>query len=150
MSAFKDILDGVRVTHVDGTPLKPGEVPNDCGYCNGGAERQPPQVDCPVCRGTGVHPTKALALVASDGDGHGAVLEHNGALYYDLEENGIKDLEELGLGEAPDGLSVFEGRYTGGGYNSYNGDYDDVYLGGTFRELTRADWDAIIEKKRLF
>lgn len=125
---------------------------NDCSYCSGTrAEPKAPAPDCPGCRGTGEWPHVAKAVVASDGNGHGAVIEHNGGmLHMDIHDNGLTDLGDLGLDNAPAGLSVFEGHYEGGGYNGYSGDYDDVSLEGDFRDLTRAEWDAIIEKKRIF
>jgi hypothetical protein len=143
MSHISELFKHIDVVAADGS-----EPVNDCNYCRGMGERL--QTYCPVCRNTGVHPTKVQALVMSNGKGGGGVLEHNGSMYYDLEESGLHELSDLGLDEAPEGLSVFEGRYTGGGYDSYNGDYHDAYLEGDFRELTRQEWDAIIEKKRLF
>ena len=127
-----------------------GVTGNDCGFCRGPDDNpQAPNPECPVCRGTGVYPTKILALIASKG-GLGAVLEHNGALWYDLEESGLSTLEDLGFSEAPDGLSIFEGKYRGGEYDSHNGDYNDTWPDGDFRELTPAEWDAVKEKRQVF
>jgi hypothetical protein len=43
----------------------------------------------------------------------------------------------------PPGISVWEGRMSGGGYNAHTGDYNDCYLKGTCRSPTDAEWARI-------
>ncbi len=53
----------------------------------------------------------ALAVVASDGRGNGAVLWTVGAhLNLEIEEMGLHRLDELWLDDAPLGISVWEGK----------------------------------------
>lgn len=85
------------------------------------------------------------AVVASK-DGDGCVLYTAGPHVKSLqEETGTHRLDDLGLDDAPDGISVWEGKITGGGYDSFNGDYHDTFLKGEFREPTHYEWQMIRE-----
>jgi len=65
------------------------------------------------------------------------------ALRHEMEEAGLHFLSDLGLDDAPEGISVWEGKYVwhrGGWENPDDGDSEAV---GTFRELTEAEWDSV-------
>jgi hypothetical protein len=82
------------------------------------------------------------ALVACDGEGHGVVLWWvGGHLEEEIEEAGLRRLDELGLDDAPQGLSVWEGRY------EYFRPEDDPapHAVGTFRDLTDPEAEAVLE-----
>lgn len=87
----------------------------------------------------------SLAIVASDGAGHGAVLFTAGPhVAFDIHEIGLRDLWDLGLDDAPSGVWVWEGKHVGGdGSRSPEGDYSDAYLQGTYRPLTDEEWAAL-------
>lgn len=86
----------------------------------------------------------SLAVVACDGDGHGCVLHTVGPhVAFDMREIG-RDLDDLGLDDAPAGISIWEGVTAGGGYAG-DGDYHDTYLSGAFRAPTDDEWKAIRE-----
>lgn len=88
---------------------------------------------------------KSLAVCASDGD-DGCVLWTVGPhVQFDITEGGLGNkLSDLGLDDAPIGISVWEGK-TAGGARTWEGDYDDTYLVGTFRAPTDEEWAAIRE-----
>jgi hypothetical protein len=84
------------------------------------------------------------AVIASDGK-NGAVVFHIGEhIKEDLTHLGYS-LSDLGLDSAPRGISIWEGCWAGGGYDSYNGDYFDIYLVGKFRQPTDDEWICIKE-----
>jgi len=73
----------------------------------------------------------SLAIVACDGKGHGTVLFTAGPHVRSfIEEVGTSALGDLGLDDAPHGLSVWEGCIIGGGRDEH------TKLSGTFRKLT--------------
>lgn len=81
--------------------------------------------------------------VAGDDPSAGMVLWYDGA-WLDVEINEVGQgfmLEDLGLHEAPAGVSIWTGRYVTTEYDSpeYGRDYDTEAV-GTFRELTPAEW----------
>jgi len=85
------------------------------------------------------------ALVACNERGHGAVVAWVGAdLYLEICEAGLSDLGDLGLDDAPFGLSIWEGRYmtyrTG---NPLDGEDYDTEAKGAFRDLTDEEWAAV-------
>jgi hypothetical protein len=170
MNAITKIADALKSMKVDGPDTAQG-----CNYCGRGHSRdfvsdephiQEPSAEidkfgyrvsdnCTICRGTGEDYKEHKLLIAGDGKGNGSVLEYRGwGPTMDIRESGLTDLGDMGLDEAPLGLSIFEAtKYNAGGhYNGFTGDYSDPtgYEDGDFRELTRQEWDAIIEKKRLF
>jgi hypothetical protein len=84
------------------------------------------------------------ALVACDGDGHGCVLQYVGAgLQYMLEEGAGRELVDLGFDDAPDGISVWEGRLATSEMWTDCGREYDCELVGTFRELTDDEWASL-------
>lgn len=87
------------------------------------------------------------AVIAYNAREFGIVLWYVGAhVATMIEQIGAHDIDELGFeNEAPIGISVWEGKITGGRYNSYAGDYDDCYLTGTYRQPTGEEWLAIRE-----
>lgn len=83
------------------------------------------------------------AVVACDGDFHGCVLFTVGAhVNFEIKEVGLRGLDEIGLDDAPPGISIWEGITSGGGI-AYDGDYLDTYLTGSFRAPTDEEWNAI-------
>ena len=80
------------------------------------------------------------AVVASDGKGNGCVMHYVGA-HLDQWRSDVGDsLKDLGLDEAPAGISIWEGKvHTTRGYD---GDYD-AELVGEFRAPTEEEWDFI-------
>ena len=52
------------------------------------------------------------AIIACDGNGNGVVLTAVGErLRIEIEEHGLRHLSDLGLDDAPQGISVWEGTY---------------------------------------
>ncbi len=83
--------------------------------------------------------TDSIALIASNGS-HGCIVVHDGAgIEADIEAIGNNSLDHHGLDDAPDGLSIWEGRLTGGRCGEFGEDYE-TELVGTFRDLTDAEW----------
>jgi hypothetical protein len=77
----------------------------------------------------------SLAVVASDGHGNGCVLHHvGGHIAFDLCEVG-RGLGDIGLDNAPEGISIWEGKHEGSG--------EDITLEGDFRDPTDAEAAAI-------
>lgn len=82
--------------------------------------------------------TDSIALIASR-NGHGVILAHDGdGIEADIEAVGLGGLDDHGLDDAPDGLSIWEGHMSGWGPD-HNGEYD-CELRGKFRHLTEAEW----------
>lgn len=90
------------------------------------------------------------AVIACDGDGRGCVLWYEGgALDNEIRECGFHELSELGLDNAPAGISIWEGTYVWmpGGYECpADGDFV-VGSASAFREPTEDEWVAIREKR---
>jgi hypothetical protein len=89
------------------------------------------------------------ALIACDGNGNGCVLEYCEGLRWYIEETCPSTLGDVGFDDAPRGLTIWEGALVGGAYQPYQGDYDDVVPEGKFRPLTEAEWQAMMEGKRV-
>lgn len=87
-------------------------------------------------------------LIACDGEGNGVVLEYRGrGPTTDIEEDrlGPTDLGDMGLNDAPRGLSVFEAtRYADPEHGG------EGYMDGDFRPLTTAEWQAMMSGTPLF
>lgn len=81
----------------------------------------------------------SIALIASR-NGQGCVLVYDGAgIQADIEKGvGSTDIEQLGLDDAPDGLSIWEGKLMV--WREREGEYDSD-LKGTFRSLTEEEWE---------
>lgn len=87
------------------------------------------------------------AVVASDGAESGAVLWTGGPhVLFQLEKYGANNIYDLGLGNAPHGVSIWTGKYT------YGSELDGTLEGalvraaeahGKFREPTPEEWKAI-------
>ncbi len=90
--------------------------------------------------------TDSIALIANNG-GKGVILEYNGAgIEASVEAIGVRYLDDHGLDDAPDGLSIWEGRYlvTRSGNFEHPDEYD-AELDGTFRDLTDREWALLRE-----
>lgn len=87
--------------------------------------------------------TDSIALVANAG-GIGCVLACDGeAIEIDFDIESSKSLCDHGLDDAPDGISIWEGK----GYAS-SGTYEhpletDFELVGKFRQLTDREWELL-------
>lgn len=87
------------------------------------------------------------ALIAADGFGEGCVLEYTGgAIDFALCEWSHR-LSDIGLDDAPGGLSVWEGKMTGS--VSYEGEHD-AWLEGEFRELTESERRSLLANETIF
>jgi hypothetical protein len=84
------------------------------------------------------------AVIAYDGK-RGIVLWYVGPHVESMiEQIGGSDIEELGFeGDPLKGISVWEGKITGGYYNSHTGDFNDCYLTGEYRAPTDEEWASI-------
>lgn len=81
------------------------------------------------------------AVVACDGHGNGCVLFTVGAhVNYEMRENGIRSLGDLGLDDAPEGLSIWEGKTKTSGV----GEDIETWLEGEFRGPTPEEDAAIV------
>ncbi len=86
----------------------------------------------------------SLAVVASDGQGEGAVLWTVGAhLNLEMEEIGLYRLDELGLDNAPLGISVWEGKGVWSRGPWEHPQDGDMELVGEFRDPTKLEWAFI-------
>jgi hypothetical protein len=85
------------------------------------------------------------AVIACDGTGQGCVLYTVGAhVAMDLREIG-RGLDDIGLDDAPAGISIWEGKTTADYYLGL-GSYDSepaTQLEGAFRTPTDEEWVAI-------
>lgn len=86
--------------------------------------------------------TDSIALIACDGGGNGCVLAHDGAgIEADFEHESSAALDNHGLDDAPEGLSIWEGRMDASKYWTDCGYEYDASLEGTFRDLTPEEWE---------
>lgn len=88
--------------------------------------------------------TPSLAVVACRG-GHGVVLWYGGgpSLAFEIEEGCLYGLDDLGLDDAPDGISVWTGRYV----TTVPGVCDDsieTTPRGAFRQPDANEWHDIM------
>jgi hypothetical protein len=92
---------------------------------------------------------KASLAVIANSNGHGTVLYTAGpALRFEMEEgSGCTRLDDLGMDDAPNGISVWEGflEYQPGTWECPEDGYN--LLRGKYRDLTEAEWEAIKSKK---
>ena len=92
-------------------------------------------------------PSRAV-IAFHDKPYRGIVLWHVGAhIEASFEQIGSHEIDELGFDQDPPhvGITVWEGTLEGGRYNPYQGDYDDCWLRGEYREPTEEEWTAIRE-----
>lgn len=132
------------IRHMDGTPMKAWEGKMAGDEIKTTSEAVFVKVnDGPDYWGNMNWGKPSLAVLASNGD-DGCVLFTVGPhVLFDMKESGLGNkLDDLGLSDAPAGLSVWEGTTAGGG-RTFEGDYDDTYLVGTFRPLTEEEWAAV-------
>lgn len=94
------------------------------------------------------------ALIACDGSGNGAVIETGGPAVPLYAEGlcGSLTLEDYGLDNAPEGLSIWEGRYVSiRGEDTPNGYGEtDIFLEGDFRELNAEERKSLAAGDPLF
>lgn len=88
-------------------------------------------------------------LVACDGEGNGCILAFVGHIEL-MFECGSKKLEDLGLDNAPEGLSIWEGSVVDTTYESIDGTDYDCELQGDFRKLTEDEWEAFRKGENLW
>lgn len=88
--------------------------------------------------------TNSIALIASN-NGKGCILAYHGSgIEADIEAIGIGTLEDHGLDNAPDGLSIWEGKLTGRSWSSPETGFDvETSLDGEFRDLTGEEWQRL-------
>jgi hypothetical protein len=97
--------------------------------------------------------TPSVVLIAM-GPNSGTVLEYRGSgITNEIQEAGLYGLDEIGLDDAPQGLSIWEGDYV------YEPGYVDGYeaLGegemhpsGKFRGLTADEWEKLRKGESLW
>jgi hypothetical protein len=86
----------------------------------------------------------SLAVVACDGNGHGCVLWTAGPHVESLvHEAGVTNLSDLGLDDAPEGISIWEGTIKTVHHNTPDANEYDSWLEGSFREPTSKEWESI-------
>jgi hypothetical protein len=87
-------------------------------------------------------------VVASDGKGNGAAIFAVGAVVLEIDEIVSPQLMDLGLDDAPAGITIWEGRvaYWESG-NPLDGTEYNSELKGTFRRLTVEELTAVAEGK---
>jgi hypothetical protein len=88
----------------------------------------------------------SLAVVANDGGGNGCVLWTVGAhVAFEQQEGGLCQLGDLGLDDAPLGISIWTGKFIwspGSWEHPQDGSVEPV---GRFRPPTDDEWTAIHE-----
>ena len=89
------------------------------------------------------------AIIANN-NGQGCVLAYGGGatLRYEIEEAGCHALDYLGLDDAPEGISVWEGRYNTTGNAGSPGYFDDsveTQPCGRFRALSNQEWGRLVK-----
>lgn len=84
---------------------------------------------------------ESIALIAAK-DGKGCILSHDGdGIEADIDSLGVGDLGDHGLDDAPDGLSIWEGRLDAWvSHSPENGTDYEAQLEGKFRDLTEREW----------
>lgn len=88
------------------------------------------------------------ALIASN-DGNGVVLAYTGTTIESEIDDciGSHDITDLGLDDAPDGLSVWVGEFE----TMADGDGEfSSYARGEFRDLTPFEWKLLASGKSIF
>jgi len=101
-----------------------------------------PATPVPQCPYDFENPSKAV--IANVG-GDGVVLWYvGGHLDYEINEAGMGvDLCNLGLDDAPEGLSVWEGKYIGHKHETMDGTEYETECVGEFRDPTEDEWELI-------
>jgi len=79
-------------------------------------------------------------ILIANGPYGGSVLEHTGAhSWLMIDEWGTKQLDEMGLDDAPDGLSIFIGKLI----HRKSGDETESSFSGCYRALTDDEWNRL-------
>lgn len=92
----------------------------------------------------------SLAIVVSDGDGHGMVLYTAGPHVLRIMDDACsRYLDDLGLGDAPEGISVWKGLIKSQIYPATpdSAEEYDSWLEGTFGPLQPEEWQALQENR---
>lgn len=88
--------------------------------------------------------TESIALIANNG-GSGIILElHGTGISCEVDAVGSKRLDDYGLDDAPDGLSIWEGHLNAHPCGPHNEEVD-TGLVGKFRDLTDEEWRLLKE-----
>ena len=84
------------------------------------------------------------AVIANNG-GNGIVVWYTGDhLDVEINENGMGvHLSDLGLDDAPDGISIWEGNYIGSKHDTPDGWEYETECVGEFRDPTPEEWGSI-------
>lgn len=87
--------------------------------------------------------SKPSRAVLANADGTGVVLWAVGVHIEEEISNAGRQLSDLGLDDAPDGISVWEGVWNGFERHTPDGSEYDSEARGAFREPTEAEWESI-------
>lgn len=122
------------------TPARRERCMCHCARCISGACNQCTEAGA-WCAGREPDWGKAsLAVIASDGKGNGCALHWVGIHFEQWRSDVGSSLKDLGLDDAPCGISVWEGKIES--ERDYYGE-TDAWLEGEFREPTLEEWDCI-------
>jgi hypothetical protein len=89
---------------------------------------------------------RSKAVIAANDKGFGCVVWYVGpGLTNEIEEVGLHELGDLGLDDAPEGISVWEGVFVWQPGPYEHPDDGDLVPSGTFRKPTDEEWIAIRE-----
>jgi hypothetical protein len=109
------------------------------------AEEQWSNVDRPPTKKRLGATTDSIALIANNG-GKGCILTYSGpGIEACVDEGGSALLDDNGLDDAPDGLSIWEGYYCVTESHTDCGHEYDATLEGKFRPLTPTEWKLLAE-----
>jgi len=91
---------------------------------------------------------KPSRAVVVQGMGGGCVLFTVGA-HVDsmINEAGVSDLDNLGLDDAPEGISIWEGGIKSVHHNTPDANEHEWWLDGKFRDPTAEEWESIRKNK---
>ena len=93
----------------------------------------------------GIDPTAPSRAVVANSPQGGAVLWYVGAdISFEIQEGGLSDLGDLGLDDAPEGISIWEGTYlwfSDATFECDEGGHSESR--GAFRKLDREEWAAV-------
>jgi len=94
-----------------------------------------------VAQGSSRPVSKAVCVVAEGGNGH-VIYKFGQDIECEIDVMG-SHIDDLGLGDCPVGVHVWEGNYRCNTYHTMDGtDYDSEPI-GTFRDPTVQEWDDI-------
>lgn len=86
----------------------------------------------------------SLAVIACDGGGQGCVLWTVGPHVTSMiDEAGVRELDLLGLDDAPEGISIWEGSIKTVHHHTPDMNEYDSSLEGSFRTPTNEEWESI-------